>query len=101
MSGYGKNENLSLFGYLKKAITEKDWLTLGSLVVGILSIILACVCAATGFSKGILAIVIGCADAIPAMLALDRSRNSLAITGAICGFVGAAIGIIYLFYVTI
>lgn len=101
MSGYGKNENLSLFGYLKKAITEKDWLTLGSLVVGILNIILACICIWSGFTKGIISIVLGFANALLAMLALDKTRNSLAITGAICGFVGMAIAIIYLFCVTI
>ncbi len=99
MSGYGKKEDLSAFGYLKKAISEKDWLTLGSLTVGILNIILACYCLWSGFTNGIISIVIGIANALLAMQALDKTKNSLAITGAICGFIGMAIGIVYLWWV--
>lgn len=91
MSNFDKDKGLSLAGYFKKAVKEKDWLTLLTLALGIINIPLAL----SGFTNGIFSAFFGFVVAFVAMLALDKTRNSVAIAGAICGFSGTAIGIIY------
>lgn len=99
MSGHN-DDNTGFFGNLKKAFTEKDWLTAGVFVAGILNIVLSFVSIFTGFTKGWLSIGLGFVIAAAAMYALDKTRNSAAIAGGIMGFLGCGFGLIYLFCVS-
>lgn len=96
MNGYDKDSK-GFFMYLKKAAADKDWLSLVTLIAGILNIVLSFVSVFTGFTKGWLSIALGFVIAAIAMLSLDKTKNSIAIVGAVCGFLGTSVGLIYLF----
>lgn len=86
---------------LKRAFAEKDILALAALLSGILNIVLSIIIVFTGFTHGWLSIGLGFVIGIYSMYSLDKTRNSIAIAGAICGFVGTAFGLIYLFCVAL
>lgn len=96
MSRYDKSSE-GFFTNLKRAFTEKDWLSVGALLAGILNVVLSLISVFTGFTKGWLSIGLGFVIAFLAMFALDKTKNNIALVGAVCGFMGTAIGLIYLF----
>ena len=96
MNRYDK-KSIGFFGNIRKAIADKDWLSIVVFIVGILNIVLSFVSVFTGFTNGWLSIALGFVIAAAAMLALDKTKNSISIAGAICGFLGTGVGLIYLF----
>ena len=98
MSGYDRN-SIGFSGNLRRAIADKDWLSIVVLIVGVINIVLSFVSVFTGFTNGWLSIALGFVIAAAAMLALDKTKNSISIVGAICGFLGTGVGLIYLFCV--